>query len=209
MASRIIHYAISKMTADFKKPQDLDRFIFGAMLPDAHIANDKSISHLKLSVPPLRTYDLDAFRKIFKNELLTDDLYRGYYLHLIQDIYFRDFMYNKHHWSAAPYGNIAKLHRDYTCLNSYIIEKYSLKNTLTVPNSFDGERIKSICQFDTKKLLVDLEQDFESVSDGIPILFTPEMADDYIAIAAEHSALELVALDKGAFHTDMYKMAWS
>lgn len=35
-----------------------------------------------------KTYDLTAFRSRFGRKVMTDDLYLGYYLHLVQDLLF-------------------------------------------------------------------------------------------------------------------------
>ena len=45
-----------------------------------------------------------------------DDLYLGYYLHLVQDLYYRNYLYVENHWNSAIPGNVEKLHHDYCVL---------------------------------------------------------------------------------------------
>ncbi|SFP84429.1 hypothetical protein SAMN04487928_109119 [Butyrivibrio proteoclasticus] len=35
-----------------------------------------------------------------------DDLYLGYYLHLVQDMCYRHFVYDKYHWNPMIPGNV-------------------------------------------------------------------------------------------------------
>lgn len=50
----------------------------------------------------------------------TDDLYLGYYLHLVQDICYRHFVYDKYKWNPMIPGNVEKLHKDYSIINIYV-----------------------------------------------------------------------------------------
>ena len=59
-----------------------------------------------------------------------DDFYLGYYLHLVQDVLYRRFVYDKYHWNPMIPGNVERLHRDYAIVNGYIIKKYNLVNDL-------------------------------------------------------------------------------
>ena len=52
-----------------------------------------------------------------------DDLYLGYYLHLIQDMLYRRVMYGEHGWNSSVPGNVEKLHRDYEILNEYVSDE--------------------------------------------------------------------------------------
>ena len=55
-----------------------------------------------------------------------DDLYLGYYLHLVQDLYYRNYLYVENHWNSAIPGNVEKLHHGYCVLNGRISQRYGL-----------------------------------------------------------------------------------
>ena len=82
-----------------------------------------------------------------------DELYLGYYLHLIQDIIYRHFVYDKYHWNPLIPSNVEKLHRDYAIGNYYVVQKYRLKNEVIIPADFDEEPINQICTFDLDSLV--------------------------------------------------------
>ncbi len=212
MASRIIHAAVAKLLAEALPIENKSCFLLGTILPDAYAKGlGTSASHLKISLcdGAKKTYDLEKFRRLFAKQLMNDDLYRGYYLHLVQDLYFRDFVFNKYHWNPLLPGNVQRLHNDYSLANTYVIEKYKLENSLTLPVNFSSEAINQLYPFDTEQLLQDFRQDFEAVKPGEFFFFTAEMADEFIKIAVEESLKEIKALDKGSFCTDMTQMAWN
>ena len=124
MSSSMIHLAITNLLLQDEKFPSATRLYLGCVLPDAGISGN---SHLKQEVATnIYTYDLAMFRKRFSKALQEDDLYKGYYLHLIQDMVFRQFLYAEHHFSSLIPGNVEALHRDYTVLNFQISEKYNL-----------------------------------------------------------------------------------
>ncbi len=211
MASRMIHNAIAKQVAKRYPIRNYDRFVLGEMLPDAY-AEDRGTadSHFKISVcgGSQKTYDLEKFRALFSEELKTDDLYRGYYLHLIQDLYFRDFVYRQHCWNPRIPGNIEKLHRDYALTNAYVISKYKIENHLVIPMDFHKEPINGIYPFGVEQLARDFDSDFRGYEKGECFFFTKEMAGDFIQNACEQSIKELQALERGEAYTDQYQMAW-
>ena len=85
MASSIIHLAVTKELTKRYKFKDENRLKFGAILPDAGRGKD---SHVKKAVWGLnkRVYDFERFRAEYGELMKSDDLYLGYYLHLVQDI---------------------------------------------------------------------------------------------------------------------------
>ncbi len=209
MASRILHFAIAQSVIDSGQVKDKDRFLFGTLLPDAYAGTAKHKSHLHVILPSgKRTYDLDDFKHRFSRELETDELYRGYYLHLVEDLIFRDLIYNVHGWNPRTPGNIARLHRDYELINAHAIEKYGLSRSITVPDGIETERISELCQFDTDALVKGLYSDFETTVHGKYFFFTPEMADEFVAVAAKAAKKELSALDIGGKLTDMLDYTW-
>ena len=87
MASSIVHLAITNELIKTHEFNNISRLKLGSVLPDA---GEKDLGHLKIKIPETNkrtyTYDFERFREKFQNLLKTDDLYLGYYLHLIQDI---------------------------------------------------------------------------------------------------------------------------
>lgn len=98
MASKHLHLAAAEKIMEQVPIQNKNRFCLGCASPDAHHSNHpKRMGHLKISVcgNSKMTYDLDYFISLFKDEMKRDELYIGYYLHLVQDLVFREFIYNK------------------------------------------------------------------------------------------------------------------
>ncbi len=142
MGSRIMHLAIANELLTEYPDLDRNRFLFGTLLPDAATEGN---SHARIDVcGGMRTYDLTGFRRQHAGRLNTDALYLGFYLHLIQDMVFRQFVYGACRWDPAPPGNIERLHRDYAILNGYLIGKYRLSPDVRVPPGVEAEPLCAI-----------------------------------------------------------------
>jgi len=116
MASSIVHLAITNELAKRIAFTDTNRLKFGAIVVDAGVGgNQNGRSHLKVVVlgGEKKTYDLDRFRTLFGKRMLSDDLYMGYYLHLVQDSLYRKYVYGRYHWNPMIPGNVERLHKDY------------------------------------------------------------------------------------------------
>ena len=166
MASRIIHLAISNELSKQYKFSDLDRLYFGTIIPDG-VSNRQEyiLSHFKIKIDEKgkRSYNLTKYRKEFGELMKADDLYLGYYLHLIQDLLYRHFVYDRYHWNPKPEGNIERLHGDYRQINTYVINKYGLQINVHEPVDFANERINEIAVFEQSKLIQELRNDFEKI----------------------------------------------
>ena len=175
MASSIVHLAITNELTKkivFKDPAGLK---FGAVVVDAGVGgNQFGNTHMKVFVEDgkKKTYDLDRYREMFGERMLTDDLYMGYYLHLVQDSLYRHYVYDIHHWNPRIPGNVERLHKDYEILNRYIIDKYRLINDLTVPEGFEKEDINRLGDFDTDELLRNMNKFFSPVDEEPFFFFT-------------------------------------
>lgn len=208
MASSIVHLAVIKELAGSYRFTDESRLKFGVILPDGGIGTG---SHLKIKISDTQkhTYNLDRYRAKFGERMKKDDLYLGYYLHLVQDLCFRHFVYDTHHWDPMPPGNVERLHKDYAIVNHYVVEKYGLVNDLMVPEGFACEEINTLCEFDLEEHMESIRTYFEKVEDGEIFFFTKEMTDEYIVEAAATCAKELEALQNGGRLIDAYENAWS
>jgi len=210
MASRILHLAVLEELMKQVPVKDRNRFRLGCVLPDAYNPTaPKSDSHLKVFVcgKSKKTYDLDRFLSMFKNEMKEDDLYKGYYLHLIQDLVFRGLVYDKYKWNPVIPGNVERLHNDFHLTNSYVIKKYGVKYIQPIDN-LRNEKLYSLYPFEAEAFLLDMAQDFQDAGEGETFFFTQEMADEFVINAAENCIRELQALRQGRHYVDAYERAW-
>lgn len=208
MASSIIHYAITCELIKRRQFNNPDRLKLGSILVDSGYNVN---SHMKISVAGghKNTYDLDGYKSIYGELMKQDDLYLGYYLHLIQDILYRHLVYDKYHWNPLIPGNVEKLHRDYAIGNFYVVQKYNLKNEVTIPADFDKEPINQVCSFDLEGLVQNMNSYFEPSEEDDIFFFTKEMADEYIAEAVGYCIQELDNLECQNAGTDGYLSAWN
>lgn len=211
MASRIIHLAITDILAGKYVFKDINRLKIGVTLPDASAPGQNTErSHLKIQICGLtkKTYDLTRYRKEFGKRMKEDDLYLGYYLHLVQDILFRYFMYEMHRWDSKAPGNVDRLHNDYALINTYVIEKYQLRDDIMVLEDFADEPIHALYPFGYKSFYEELKGDYEPYREGSLFFFTQQKADEFIGMAVEFCLKELDALSKGQPGLDEYDWGW-
>lgn len=211
MASRIIHLAITNELSQQYEFSNIDRLYFGTIIPDGvSSCQDYILSHFKLRISDTgkRSYNLTEYKEKFGNLLKADDLYFGYYLHLIQDLLYRHFMYDRYHWNPKPDGNIERLHDDYKQINAYVISKYGLHSDIHVPNGFASEKINEIADFEPDRFIQELKNDFERIEYKERFFFTDNMVDEYIQWAVEYCKKELAALENGSYYFDEYEWSW-
>lgn len=212
MASRIMHLAIAEILIRCGAAANADRFRLGCVMPDAYGGGiGTAVSHFKTQIMSgtKNTYRLSDFRKAYAAELLCDDLYLGYYLHLVQDMLFRNYVYDVHGWNPVPQGNPQRLHNDYALLNPYIIGKYALAEAVSVPHDIAVEKIMSVYPFDLQRLVRDISGDFSACAQGVHFFFTRQMADEFTCMAAQRCREEISALKSGGYITDETEYAWN
>lgn len=209
MASRMMHLAMAEQLITEFHFQDPERFKLGALLPDAS-SGDRGKSHFCrfLDETRKRTYDLTKFRGLFWENVESDDLYLGYYLHLIQDMVYRRFLRRYGNWKGRNPDRNEQLYRDYALLNAYVKQKYGLTCDVIRPKNFQEEKIYEIFPIDLNGFLLELQGDFLSVPTGECVLFTPEMADEYIVEALSFCRRELTALREGRALLDETEFTW-
>jgi len=207
MASRIMHLAVAESIIRGADIADEDRFRFGCILPDS--APQGVNSHLRARLPDGRKiYDLDSFRSAVGGLLPTDGLCLGYYMHLLQDIVFRDYVYRECGWNSKIPGNVDRLHNDYRLLNAGLIAQYNLSAELSVPVSFDQSPLMRLASFNGRKVCDDLHEDFTLPGEGKLFFFSMEMAQIYISRASELCLRELSALRRGEKPLDALTYAY-
>ncbi len=210
MASRVLHLAVLEELMKDIPVKDKNRFRLGGILPDAYNPNvPKSDSHLKIYVcgKSKKTYDLDGYLSLYGGEM-DDDLYIGYYLHLIQDLVFRELVYDKYQWNPAIPGNVERLHNDYRLMNAYVIKKYGVKNDIQMISNLKKEKLYSLYPFEAEVFLNDLTRDFQEEAVGESFFFTEAMADEFVTLATENCRKELQALKEGKHYVDAYERSW-
>lgn len=205
MASSMIHLAITacmEKTAVFK---DISRLRLGAILPDGAVGGN---SHLKISIcnDTRFTYDLESFRERYGEQMQEDDLYLGYYLHLVQDTFFRRFIYGEHHFNSAIPGNIEKLHHDYAVTNCHVARVYGLMPGMVQGADFSAEPICALADFDVPELVRKVEQQFFPIQEEQTFFFTPEMAEELVTHSTAFCKEELHMLRNGG---GLDSRAWS
>ncbi len=213
MASRLIHLAVTEGLIVRRGLADAERLRFGSILPDAvGTRRESGVAHFKITLcsGSRRTYDLTAFRELFGERMRADCLYLGYYLHLIQDMSFRNYLYVLHRWDPTPPGNVARLHSDYLLLNRHVAGRYGLRDGLTLPDGFGSEPLNRIAKYLPGKLLEALRADFlpAEAEPGKSFFFTSEMADEYISLSTELCLKELDALERGGSCFDEREWSW-
>lgn len=162
-----------------------------------------------------KTYDLTAFRSRFGRKVMTDDLYLGYYLHLVQDLLFRGFIYGKYNWDPHTDGNIDRLHDDYRKANTYLSKRHGLTFNIVLPENLNAEEMSHIAEFKPREFLAEMYSDYKQNSGDLTkaspaFFFTGEMADEFIEIAVDGCLNELNALQKGvsAINETLLAFAW-
>jgi hypothetical protein len=208
MASSIVHLAITNELIKRYSFRDVHRLKYGSVIVDAGYNGN---SHLKINVfdGQKKTYDFDSFRQMFGEKMREDDFYLGYYLHLVQDVLYRRFVYDKYHWNPKIPGNVERLHRDYAIVNGYIIKKYNLVNDLLIPENFSEEIINNLCSFDAEDFRKRMDSYFIPIEEQDIFFFTREMSDEFIGEAIDLCLHEIKCLEKNESGIDMYEYAWT
>ncbi|MBR7011236.1 MAG: hypothetical protein IKI02_10080 [Oscillospiraceae bacterium] len=207
MSSRIVHLAIAGEINKIHPLPEPERFSLGSILPDA--CPDKKAHYRKLLAEGTRrTLDLSGFRGLYGDRLLSDSLYLGYYFHLLQDILFRNEIYEVVGFDPRPAGNIPQLHLDYRLTNRYVINKYGLTNQVRVPAGLEAEPLWQEWQFALTPFLEELARDFRDTPRGAPIYFTEAVADRLIHRSVRLCLQELEALRNETGFFDEERSSW-
>lgn len=212
MASSLMHLAIAKRLISDGIVQDNLRFQLGVILPDAMRPDqvNHADSHYKATVcdGTKKMIDFTRFRSEFQAEVDRDDLYLGYYTHLVQDAIFRKFLYSDHGYCVTCREDVEVLHRDYHLLNTYVVSEYHLENEIKVPEAFEDKRISHKFPFRLESHLEQIKSDFIPEKGGKIQFVTEAMVDEYIETCYQICKQELEQVRAG--HTGINPMdyAW-
>ena len=206
MASRIMHLAAAVQLTDMLPAgMDIPRFLSGSIMADS-APQERKASHFLTQTGDRKTYDIARFRSQYGHLLLTDGLVLGYYLHLLQDLVFRDYMYHKLRFNPREPGYLEGLHSDYRRLNRLLIRRYGLTNGF--PISAAAAPLEMIAAFDMEGLPAALAEDFALPGAQQAFFLTEERAEAYIAAAVRKCREEITALQTGRPLTDPMDWAW-
>lgn len=212
MAQRTIHLALGAYVAARMTILDENRFLLGNILPDAFSDRiHRQKTHYKKLTPDGRVYfDFQQFRREFSREIQEDDLYLGYYLHLIEDVYYRQFLHTGYDfWQhIRTMEDVNRLHEDYHLLNTYLVRTYGLQDTVTLPPDFDREPLHRIAPFDAPGFLRQLRGDYRETVSGPTALLTEELLDRFFRENMDLILLEAEKVRSGDFSTDPLAFAW-
>lgn len=214
MAQRTIHYLFGDILSKENVLKDKNRFLLGSVLPDAYSSVvERDISHFTdTKLPNNQVYfDFMKFRAQFNELIKTDDLYLGYYMHLVEDDFYRQFIREIHMKNDVPHSaeEVARLHNDYHILNAYIVEKYKIEYTLVQPVDFKMEPVNRIVRFTLERFLEDLQHDFTENPQGKTCFLTEDMLDQFIDQYIDLAIKELHSVLNGEYYLNAIDYAWT
>lgn len=212
MAQRTIHMLFGTLLSDKIELFDKNRFLIGSILPDAYKnpMNRKVTHFIKyISDENCLYFDFQDFFKRFENNVRNDDLYLGYYAHLVEDAFYRYFLYyEKCFMQKIKRYELDILHNDYRILNSYIVKKYALPSHLELPKAFENELLYGITEFDIKKIISDYENDVVELSDEKTVLLTEVMLEEFVLRYIDILADELHSVRNGHSELNVLDYKW-
>ena len=181
MAQRTIHYLFGEIISSQVALSDTKRFLLGSILPDAIEASNRNISHFKVKTDTQKYFDFEAFRSKYSMQILQDDLYLGYYMHLVEDAFYRSFFYHNRFPMPHTREEVKMLHQDYHILNAYVVQKYQIQNILDSSFPLGSTPICNLTTFLIDDFLVELAKDFTEQIPGRTTFITEPMLEQFIA----------------------------
>ena len=140
---------------------------------------------------------------------MDDDLYLGYYAHLVEDAFYRYFLYyEKGFMKKIKSYELDILHNDYHVLNSYIVKKYALPRCLERPKAFEKESLNGITEFDVKKIVSDYKNDVVELCDEKTVLLTEAMLEEFVLRYIDILAEELHSVRNGHSKLNVLDYKW-
>ncbi len=212
MAQRTIHVLFGTLLLDKIEINDKNRFLVGSILPDAYVdLKYRNAAHFikYMSDENCWYFDFKDFSEKFLNNIKNDDLYLGYYAHLVEDACYRYFLYyEKGLLEKIKSYNLDILHKDYHILNSYIAGKYSLPSRLELPKAFVDELLNEITEFDIKRIVDDYGKDITELYSEKTELLTENMLDEFVFKYIDVLADELNSIRCGGSKLEVMDYRW-
>ena len=210
MAQRTIHYAFGEIFSKQINLKDKNRFLLGSVMPDAYAdVFDRDRTHYTTKTEDQVYFDFCAFREQYHELILKDDLYLGYYMHLAEDAFYRQFIYNGRFQMPRIREEVAILHNDYHILNSHIVNKYNIHNALKTPIDLEQESISKIATFIINEFIEDMSYDFKEQTIGETHFLTESMVDEFIDKYVPLGLEELQHIQSGKYTLQALDYAWA
>ena len=89
----------------------------------------------------------------------------GYYLHLIQDIFYRRYVYSEHHFNSSIPENVERLHQDYENTNWFVAKQYGLDKNMLRTQTLAGEPIMELADFREQELVREVREQFHPMEE--------------------------------------------
>ena len=151
--------------------------------------------------------DFGEFYKKYCNKIMSDDLYLGYYAHLIEDAFYRHYLYHeKDYMEKIKSYELEVLHTDYHILNSFISHKYDMP-VLEIEADMQNEILNAIAPFDISGIIREYERDIVENIDQKAVILTESMLEEYVSEYVDLAANELCSAREGKsiLNTEDYK----
>ena len=211
MASRVIHLAVAGELLKRLDINDREMFLFGHVLPDMIMGEYELRLKLKkqthfytLLDNGRKTYDFYRFYDEYKDRL-GEGLYLGYYVHLIEDNIFRQYLYYRVGllMRRGQRELLDELYSDYHLLNPVLRERYDIKLP-TVPKGIEREDIYRRFDFKMAEWLEDMKGDLTEQPKGEFKHFTLALINEFINECAEVIEKEYKAIQRGGHYLSRY-----
>ncbi|MDE6749765.1 MAG: zinc dependent phospholipase C family protein [Lachnospiraceae bacterium] len=210
MAQRTIHYIFGEIFSKQIILKNKDRFLLGSVMPDAYAdVFDRDKTHYTTKTENQIFFDFCAFRDQYHELILKDDLYLGYYMHLVEDAFYRQFIYNERFKIPRTREEVTILHNDYHILNSYIVNKYNIHNTLKTPIDLGQEPICKIATSIINEFIEDMSYDFKEQTIGETHFLTENMVDEFIDKYVPLGLDELQHIQNGKYTLQALDYTWA
>lgn len=196
------------MICDAIEGLNRERFLGGSILLGAVEAPQKEMSHFKTNTDSHVCFDFEKFGYMFSDLILRDELYLGYYIHLVEDAFYRIFLYSNRFLMPANREEVSLLHNDYRILNGYVMKKYDLRNGLNGDISLDDEPLGKIAPFRLKEFVDDMARDFSEHCNGKTHFLTGNMLDEFVETYVPLAVEEIIHLKQGQSVLKAVDYAW-
>lgn len=208
MAQRTIHYLFGDIISNHIEIKDKKRFLLGNIIPDAVERGEREKSHFKIRTDSHSYFDFEAFRKKYMKQMLQDDLYLGYYMHLVEDAFYRAYIYEDRFEMPKTQEEVKILHNDYHLLNAYIVKKYNIHNVFEKEFDLTDEPISEIATFQTNECLTGLADEIMEQTTGKTRFLTENMLDEFIEKYIQLAIDEIKNIKTGNSILEVTDYAW-
>lgn len=208
MAQRTIHYLFAELLHESGDIHDIDRFLVGSVMPDAYIGDEnRDKTHFIRREGSRRCFDFEEFRRRYEEKIYADDLYLGYYMHLLEDGFYRTHFHEILHL-YMKIEDVERLHQDYHILNRHIVDRYGIAYAMSMPADFDKEELNEIAPFHLEDFLEEMKEDFREDIRGETKFIDAGMLDGFVERYAGEALKELEAIRRKEHYCQLKDFYW-